>query len=86
MKNRLAVQGDGKPRLFFFRTLKNTLSEIYDYRWADGGNEVNAREEPVKLNDHAMDALRYMVMALDHQNGGRFRSAAAVPERRARWD
>ena len=40
----------------------------------------------MKLNDHAMDALRYMVMALDHQNGGRFRSAAAIPERRARWD
>ena len=86
VKNRLAVQGDGKPRLFFFRTLKNTLSEIYDYRWAEAGDEVNAREEPVKLNDHAMDALRYMVMALDQQSGGKFRSAAAVPERRARWD
>ena len=81
VKNRLAVQGDGKPRLFFFRTLKNTLSEIYDYRWAAADGELNAREEPVKLNDHAMDALRYMVMAADSDAGVKFRSAAAGPGR-----
>ena len=26
---------------------------------------ANAREEPVKAHDHAMDALRYMVMEAD---------------------
>ena len=85
VKNRLAVQADGKPRLFFFRNLKNTLSEIYDYRWAPAANEINAREEPIKLNDHAMDALRYMVMALDRSAGGEFRSASTVRTPQERW-
>ncbi|OQA82860.1 MAG: Terminase-like family protein [Lentisphaerae bacterium ADurb.Bin242] len=85
VKNRLAKQGDGKPRLFFFNTLKNTLSEIYDYRWAQGNDSRNAKEEPVKLNDHAMDALRYMVAALDRRTGGEFRSASAPARQSGRW-
>ena len=70
VKCRLVDAGDGLPRIFFFDTLKNILSEIYDYRWetSSSGN-LNAKEEPLKLNDHAMDALRYMVMALDGKMG-----------------
>nr|DAH36295.1 MAG TPA: Large subunit terminase [Caudoviricetes sp.] len=85
VKNRLAVQDDGKPRLLFFRNLKKTLSEIYDYRWAVSSDSRNAQEEPVKLNDHAMDALRYMVMALDRPGSRRFRSAAADSGKPDRW-
>lgn len=85
VKNRLVKQGDGKPRLLFFNTLKNTLSEIYDYRWATGNDSHNAKEEPVKLNDHAMDALRYMVMALDRRTGGEFKSASVPTLKSERW-
>ncbi len=64
VKCRLADAGDGRPRLFFFAGLKNILSEMYDYQWMpDSGGTV--KEEPLKMNDHAMDALRYMVAALD---------------------
>lgn len=58
VKNRLTVQGDGKPRIFFFNNLKNTLSEISSYEWTSNGT----KDIPKKENDHAMDALRYMVM------------------------
>lgn len=85
VKNRLAVQGDGKPRLLFFRNLKKTLSEIYDYRWETASDSRNAQEQPVKLNDHAMDAMRYMVMALDRPGGRHFRSAAADSGKPDRW-
>lgn len=69
VKNRLAVAGDGKARIFFFRNLKKLMSEMYDYKWAPSNGVTNAKEEPLKLNDHAMDALRYMVMALENPKG-----------------
>lgn len=65
VKCRLADAGDGKARLFFFSDLKNILSEMYDYQWLPASDNRAAKEEPLKLNDHAMDALRYMVAALD---------------------
>jgi len=65
VKNRLVVQGDGKARLFFFSGLNNVLSEMHDYMWQPQREGGNAKEEPVKENDHAMDALRYMVMSID---------------------
>lgn len=76
VKNRLAVCPDNRPRLFFFRTLRNLLTEIYDYRWLPAQDTGNAREEPIKQNDHAMDALRYMVAAADHMGKHSFRSAS----------
>jgi hypothetical protein len=41
----------------------NTLSEIGNYKWRElrAGEVKNEYEEPVKANDHAMDALRYLV-------------------------
>ena len=65
VKKRLAKTADGKPRLFIFSNLKHTLNEIYAYEWLPPKEGHNAKEEPRKENDHAMDALRYMVMALD---------------------
>jgi len=41
----------------------NLLDEIGRYKWKQlkVGDEKNEYEEPVKKNDHAMDALRYLV-------------------------
>ena len=40
----------------------NTLSEIGNYKWKElkPGEVKNEYEEPIKRNDHAMDALRYL--------------------------
>lgn len=59
--SRLIVQPDGRPRLTVHPRCVNLLKEIGTYRW----KERSTKEEPVKENDHAMDALRYMVMQLD---------------------
>ena len=85
VKNRLVVQGDGKPRIYFFKCARNLLSEIYDYRWESRREGVNAKEEPVKLNDHAMDALRYMVMALDKAAAKEFKSMSSPRKGDGRW-
>jgi phage terminase large subunit len=66
VKARLATAGDGKPRLFVCSNCVNLLKEIGMYRWAETGSGRNEKEEPVKENDHAMDALRYVVMQIDN--------------------
>lgn len=65
VKARFLVQGDGRPRLFVHPRCQNTIRELLSYRWQDSKDGKNDKEEPVKENDHAMDALRYMVMQID---------------------
>lgn len=75
VQSRLRVQGDDKPRLFIVRNATveidhelieskkpiSTLQEMPGYVWAN----KSKREEPVKEDDHGVDALRYAVMAAD---------------------
>lgn len=65
VKARLAVQGDSRPRLYIHPRCENLIREIQSYRWAESRDGANEKEEPVKENDHAMDALRYMVTQLE---------------------
>lgn len=56
-----------KPRLTIFSNCVNILEEFVQYRWdpltaAQSGTK-NDKEAPRKYNDHAMDALRYLVMS-----------------------
>jgi len=60
--SRLTIQGDGKPRLSIFRNCQNLIREIARYRWRTGAK----KEEPIKQDDHTVDALRYMVMELEY--------------------
>lgn len=56
-----------KPRLTIFSNCVNLIEEIGEYRWAElsAGQEgqKNQKEEPRKYNDHACDALRYLIMS-----------------------
>lgn len=76
---RLRPAGDGRPRLFLFRdalaerdeTLAaakkpcSTAQEFEMYSWAKSADGRPVKEEPVKLFDHGMDAMRYLVAYLD---------------------
>jgi len=57
-----------KPRLFIFNTCHNLIDEFSKYRWQEitigRQGKTNEKEEPMKVDDHAMDALRYLVMTL----------------------
>ena len=55
IQNRLKVQGDGKPRLTIDPSCVETINECESYVWKP------EKDEPIKENDHAMDALRYYV-------------------------
>jgi PBSX family phage terminase large subunit len=65
VKKRLIPIGDGKPRLYIFSSCKNLIQEFYEYKWPEGKEGHNDKEEPVKEHDHAMDALRYLIVHLD---------------------
>ncbi len=78
VSSRLRVAGDGKPRLFYLRdslierdpTLAErhlpvcTEQEYESYVW-DTSNSRKKGEQPVKENDHGMDATRYLVAEHD---------------------
>jgi len=69
VKERLKVAGDDRARLFVLKECRATIGELHDYVWAPVTEGKNSKEEPTKDRDHAMDALRYMVMQLDHSGG-----------------
>lgn len=56
-----------KPRLTIFSNCTNLIEEIGEYRWAELSasqeGQKNQKEEPRKYNDHACDALRYLIMS-----------------------
>ena len=57
----LKVQGDGKPRLFIFNNCINTKREFPGYKWAEGTESRDAKDEPLKVNDHTCDCVRYAI-------------------------
>lgn len=81
VQERLILQKDGKPRLFLLRDSlveedaalagkfkpTKTEDEFPAYAWTPTKDGRPAKEEPVKLDDHGMDTLRYAVMYLDGQ-------------------
>lgn len=83
VQERLKVQGDGRPRLFIMRdslvevdreradvhATVSTIDEIDGYVFPDSKEGKSENENPVKVDDHGMDALRYMVMHLDTGTG-----------------
>jgi hypothetical protein len=54
-------EGTGKPKLFIAGHCQNLIKEFQNYSWEDPKDDVNAKERPKKLNDHALDALRYFI-------------------------
>jgi len=61
----LKIQGDGKPRLFIFKNCKNTCSEMAGYRWAEGTESKDPKDEPLRVNDHCPDCVRYAVYSVE---------------------
>jgi len=63
----LVFQQDGKARLYIFKTSKNTKREMEGYSWAPGREDKNEPEEPLKLDDHTPDVVRYIMMEIRNE-------------------
>jgi phage terminase large subunit len=85
VRTRLDIAGDGRPRLFFLRGAlvesDNTLpdgvphcavDEMSAYSWPKSQDGKIIKEQPVKANDHSLDALRYLTMYVDGGGGSLF--------------
>jgi phage terminase large subunit len=93
VEDRLAVQPDGKPRLFVFRDALveadpelveakkpvSTEQEFDGYSWPKGQDGRPVKEQPVGVDDHGMDCLRYAVMWADARDrAGRCPSSGPI--------
>lgn len=68
----------GHDRLTIDPGCVNLIKELEGYQWKDNAK----KDEPVKENDHAVDALRYLVARIDHKGGARAVSAYDPPPKR----
>jgi phage terminase large subunit len=64
VQRRLTSAGDGRPRVTIAPECVNILGELPIYAWKPG-----SKDEPLKANDHALDALRYLSVALERPQG-----------------
>ena len=85
VQNRLRVQEDGKPRIFIFHDATveidqslvemgkptGTAQEFDSYCYPENKEGKPVKEEPVKVDDHGMDAMRYGMMWLDRHLYGK---------------
>lgn len=65
VQQRLEDPGDGWPRLAVHPSCANLRDEFESYEWRKSTDGTRLKDEPKKENDHAMDALRYLVARLD---------------------
>lgn len=57
-------------RLRVFKPCSNLIEEFEMYAWREPSpTSQEARDKPEKVDDHNLDALRYMTMALDRRGG-----------------
>ena len=61
----LKVQGDGRPRLYIFDTCKNTVREMGGYKWAEGTEIKDAKDEPFSVNDHCPACVLYCIYSVE---------------------
>ena len=69
VKARLAVADDGRPRLTASSQCVYLASEFESYCWKRLRGLGVLKDEPEKANDHVMDALRYVILAVDSGAG-----------------
>jgi hypothetical protein len=84
LQSRLQIGKNGRPRLYVYEYALRERDELRDeahqpvwfegeineYVWPKGKDGQAAKEVPVKLNDHSMDAARYAVMHLERASIG----------------
>ena len=72
IQDRLAVQGDGMPRLTIDPSCKETINEFESYRWKNG------KDVPEKEFDHSVDSIRYLADVKGESTGAWTAAAVAA--------
>jgi phage terminase large subunit len=72
VQRRFKVKDDARASLYITSKCANVMSELESYIWDE------AKDKPIKANDHSMDALRYGCMALNLAPYAPARQSASV--------
>jgi len=70
LKRRLKIRPDGKAGVLVSPDCANTIREFTAYRYPERKSEREASENPVKADDHTIEALRRFVVWYDGQRIG----------------
>lgn len=54
-----------KPRLFIHDNCPQTAIQFAGYRWPEGTDTKDPKEDPIKKDDHLLDPIRYIIYAVD---------------------
>ncbi len=65
---RLGIDAVKKSKIKIHKDSRNIIDEIQTYKWKidNNGDKI---DEPVKINDHAMDAIRYAIYSFVKEYG-----------------
>lgn len=66
---KMILRKDGKPSLFIVNKCKSLITELEGYSYHERKDTTNDKEEPVKNDDHACDALRYAIYTKENPRG-----------------
>jgi phage terminase large subunit len=66
---KMMIKKDGKPSLFIVNSCTNLITELEGYSYHEKKDTTNDKEEPVKNDDHACDALRYAIYTRENPKG-----------------
>lgn len=77
VRSKLTIREDGKPRLRVAARAVNLVAEMGMYEWLTSRDGL--KDAPKKANDHAMDALRYLIVGVANAFAERERRAARKP-------
>ena len=75
---KLKVKGNGKPSMYISANCTHLISEFETYHYEEGTRDRNGNENPVKDNDHALDALRYLALTIVSPNKIKFYKPPAM--------
>jgi phage terminase large subunit-like protein len=58
--------GDKQPHFFVSSRCENTIRELATYKWSEATKKNDAKNEPVKKDDHTCDVCRYIIFSESH--------------------
>jgi len=61
----MKIRSNGKPRLFFHDNCPVSIVQHAGYRWPEGTDRSDPKEQPIKKNDHLVDPTRYIIFAVE---------------------
>ena len=53
------------PFTYDVERFRHIPEEMIGYRWAEGTERKDPKDEPLKVNDHAVDPLRYAIFGVE---------------------